>query len=368
MIKFLVKSWIYPFYRTYSGFLFVVFLFAAGLLKGEEHVAIARFFTSDVKNLIFPYFALLVYELLTLHFSILWISSLKNRALRDMVFINRNERILHLVLTIFYLQIPSIFYSFFLLITALVSARLQVSLFILLFMFFKFTLYTFIIHRALLFPLEKRYKRLLRLTLPGFLNFPVIVFSLRHFFTKSFLSFVMSKILSIGTLFLFILIIQTIDNYERFASVVIMLVFISNAFISYELFKFQNIDLNVFRNLPLKPYIILFQSLLIMIILSLPEVLIVYRNFSSLIAVSDLSMNVMNGLMVLLFLFAYLLYYNIELRQYIARIFWGSILLILFLLFDFPSYLFFIAFGSASAYLYIKGYYNFESVYDQTDN
>ena len=166
----------------------------------------------------------------------------------------------------------------------------------------------------------------------------------------------------------FILLIQTIDNYERFASVVITLIFISNAFLSYELFKFQNIDLNVFRNLPLKPLIILFQSLMIMIILNLPEILIIYRNFSDLISIWDLSMDVLNGLMVILFLFAYLVYYNIDLQQYITRIFWGSILLVLFLLFDFPSYLLFIAFSSASAYLYIRGYYTFETIYDQMNN
>jgi len=363
MIRFLLKSWVYPFYRTYAGFLFVVFLFAAGLLKGEEHVAIAKFFTSDVKNLAYPYFGLLLYEFLTLHFSIRWISDQKNMFLWDLVYIPGRPRTIILGLIILYLHIPVIAYSLFLLGMALVSGQIMVSIVIILGSIFKLAIFTFILFRFLLFPVEKKYNQIFRIALPGFLNFPVIVFSIRHFFSKSFLSFFLSKTLSIGTLMVFILLIQTIDNYERFASVAITLIFISNAFLSYELFKFQNIDLNVFRNLPLKPLIILFQSLMIMIILNLPEILIIYRNFSGLISIWDLIMDVLNGLMVLLFLFAYLVFYHIGLQQYITRIFWGSILLVLFLLFDFPSYLLFIAFSSASAYLYMRGYYNFETVY-----
>ncbi len=368
MIKFLVKSWVYPFYRTYAGFLFVVFLFAAGLLKGEEHVAIAKFFTSDVKNLAYPYFGLLLYEFLTLHFSIRWISEQKNMFLRDLVYVSGRPRTVILGIIILYLHIPVIAYSLFLLGMALASGQIPVSLVIIFGSIFKLAIFTFILYRFLLFPVEKKYNRIFRITLPGFLNFPVIIFSIKHFFSKSFLSFLLSKTLSIGTLMVFILLIQTIDNYERFASVVITLIFISNAFLSYELFKFQNTDLNVFRNLPLKPWIILLQSLMIMIILNLPEILIIFRNFSSLISIWDLSMNVMNGLMVLLFLFAYLVYYNIDLQQYITRIFWGSILLVLLLLFDFPSYLFLTTFSLASAYLYIRGYYTFETVYNQMNN
>lgn len=368
MIKFLVNSWAYPFYRTYAGFLFAVFLFAVGLLKGEEHVAIAKFFTSEVKNLFFPYFASLLYELLTLYFSIRWISDQKNIFLRDLVYMPRWPGIVLLSTTILYLNIPVIVYSLFLLVVALVSGQILISLLIVFGSIFKLILFTYIIYRFLLFPFEKNYNRIFRLTLPGFLNFPVIAFSIRHFFSKNFLSFLLSKILSIGTLMVFILLIQTIDNYERFTSVIITLVFLSNAYLAYELFQFQNIDLNVFRNLPLKPWMILFQSLMIMITLNLPEIIIIYRNFSNLISIWDLSVNILNGLMVLLFLFAYLVYFDINLQQYITRIFWGSILIVILLLFDFSSYLLFMAFSTASAYLYIKGYYTFETIYDQKNN
>jgi hypothetical protein len=179
------------------------------------------------------------------------------------------------------------------------------------------------------------------------------------------LSLLLSKLLSIGLLLIFILLINTIDNYERFAAVILPITFISNAFIAYGLFRFLNIELNVFRNLPLRPAIVLFQVLVVMIILCLPEIIIIYRNFYDIIPVGSLSIHVFNGLSILLFLYAAQLYLNSDLQKFITRLFWGSIILVLILLFDFPSILMCIIFCTLSVYLYNKGYYSFETVFDQ---
>ena len=365
MTRFLIQSWVYPFYKSYSGFLFVVFLLAAGLLKGEEHVAIARFFTSDALNLIYPYITLIAYEGLTLRFSIPWISHHRNRILQDLLFVGTRQRIGHLIIVILYLQVPVLLYSFFLLIIALTTGNFIAGLIILLFTLIRILFYSLLLNRYIIHPREKRYQQLIRLNLPEYLNFPVILFPLRHFFSRNFLSLLLSKLLSIGLLLIFILLVGTIDNYDRFAAVVLPLTFISNAFIAYGLFRFLNIELNVFRNLPLRPAIVLFQVLVVMIILCLPEITIIYRNFYDIIPVGSLGIHIINGLSILLFQYAAQVYFNIDLQKFIIRLFWGSIILVLILLFDFPSALMFIIFCALSFYLYRKGYYTFETVFDQ---
>jgi hypothetical protein len=364
MIRFLVKSWIYPFYRTYAGFLFVVFLLAAGLLKGEEHVAIARFFTSDLSNLLYPFFGFLLYELLTMRFSVLWISLQRNRILQDLLFVSMELRIAYLIVAVLYLQLPVLLYSFFLISMAFATGQYIIGLIILLLTIIKTLIYSLVLNKYCIHPVEKRYNQLVQFYLPDNLNYPVVMFSLRHFFSKNFLSLLLSKLLSIGLLMIFILLIETVENYDRFSAVVVPLTFISNAFISYELFKFINIDLAIFRNLPLRPGITLFQVFIVLFILCLPEVVIIYRNFHDVITLGSLSIHMLNGLSILLFLYAYQVYFNFDLQKYITHLFWGSIILVLILLFDLPSVFLCLLFCSISIYLYSRGYYTFETLYD----
>lgn len=365
MNNFLLKSWIYPFYKTYAGFLFAIFLLAAGILKGEEHVAIAQFFTSDIKNLVYPYSGFILYELLTIRFSIPWISNFRNRIIQDLLYISVRNRIGHLTFVIIYLHIPVLLYSFFMISIALVSGQFLIPGIIIILAIARIFAYSLLLNRYIISPTEKKYHQLIQLNLPRNLKFSLIVFSLRYFFSARFLSFLLSKLLSIGLLLICVLLIQTVDNYNRFSSVVIPIIFISNAFISYELFKFLNGDLAIFRNLPTKLGVALFQIFIILFILSLPEMVIMYRNFSIIISLGNLTILVINGLMILLFLFTYPLYFNCDLQKYITRLFWGSIILVLILLFDFPSILLCLVFCAASVYLYIRGYYTFENVYEK---
>ena len=365
MTRFLISSWVYPFYKAYSGFLFVVFLLAAGLLKGEEHVAVASFFTSDPLNLIYPYIGLLAYEVLTMRFSVAWVSEHRNRILQDLLFINIRQRIGYLIIVILYLLIPVLLYSFFLLTIALASGNYVSGLIILLFTFIRILIYPLLLNRYIIHPRERRYHQLIRLKLPDYLNFSLILFSLRYFLSKNFLSLLLSKLLSIGLLLIFILLIETIDNYDRFVSVILPLAFISNAFIAYGLFRFLNIELYNFRNLPLNPGINLFQVFIVLVILCLPEIIIIYRNFFDLVNAGSLSIHVFNALSILLFIYASQVNFNFDLQKFIIRLFWGSIILVLILLFDFSSAIMSIIFSTLSVYLYRKGYYIFENVFDQ---
>jgi hypothetical protein len=365
MSRFLIQSWVYPFYRAYSGFLFVVFLLAAGLLKGEEHLAIARFFTSNALNLIYPYIGLLAYEGLTLRFSIPWVSNNRNRILQDLLFVSKRQRIEYIMIVVLCLLIPVLLYSFFLTTVALATGNYATGLIVLFFTLIRILMYSLLLNQYIIHPLEKKYRQVIRLNLPDYLNFPVILFSIRQFFSSNFLSLLLSKLLSIGLLLMFMLLIETIDNYDRFSSVILPLTFISNAFIAYGLFKFLNIELYVFRNLPLRPPFILLQVFIILTILCLPEIIIIYRNLFDIISAGSLSIHIVNALSILLFIYASLVYFNFDLQKFIIRLFWGSIILVLILLFDFLPILMCIIFSVSSVFIYTRGYYNFEIIFDQ---
>ena len=367
MNRYLIRSWVYPFYKTYAGFLFVIFLFAAGFLRAEEHVALGFFFTSHVKNLIYPIAGFILYEMLTIHFSIKWVSERKNWTIRELFHLDAKDRYKSLTIIIFYLHIPVIFYTLFLLCIALLAGKIIVLFVVLLLAAARFLLYTQILNRVILFPVEKQFKSFHAFSRPSIFYFPIANFSLKYIMSQRLLSLFLGKLLSLGMLFIFIFLIQTVDHYHRFSSIGILMVFIANAYLSFDLFSFHNLSLSIVRNLPIKPGLILVQTLLIMFILTLPEIVIIYKNFSQIIEAGFIAIHIINGLVLLLFLYAYLIYFNVDQRMYISQIFWGSIFVIMLMLFDFPVYLLILILCSCTFYFYFKGYYQFETLFTIND-
>ena len=218
-----------------------------------------------------------------------------------------------------------------------------------------------------MFPVERSYKNPFRISLPSCLNFPIINFSLRHIFLQRLLSFFLSKLMSIGVVLISIFLLQTVDIYSRFVSVTIFAVFVSNAFLPYDLFKFHHIDLNHFRSLPVRSWKFLVQTTAVIIVLTLPEIILIYRNYIMIVEAGFISIQIINGVVTLLLFYAYLLFFNIDLKTYIIRIFWGSLVVILMLLFDVPAYIVMIFLCSATFYFYFRGFYSFEVIYDKTE-
>jgi hypothetical protein len=182
------------------------------------------------------------------------------------------------------------------------------------------------------------------------------------------LSFILSKIVSFTVLFAGIYLMPTIDNYLRFTAFMIFITFLSNAFLSYDLFNFHHVDLNLFRSLPIQLRLFLLQTFILLIILTLPEIIIIYRNFSQIADAGFISLHILNGLATILLLYAYMLYYNINLKSFIIRIFWGSLILVMLLLFDVPAYILILILGTAAFYFYFRGFYSFEMIYDQIED
>jgi len=264
-----------------------------------------------------------------------------------------------------YLQVPVLIYSLFLSGIVLISGNIQVFLTILTAFILRILIYIYLIEKILIHPHEKVYKsyRILKPLIS--IGFPLLNFSLKLIFTQKFLSFALSKIISIGTLYILVNLIETVDHYERFTSFVIFWVFLANAFISFELFRFHHIQMNNFRSLPVNPWILILQTLLTILVLTLPEIVIIYQNYLSLVSFLFITEQIVLGLLVLLFLYAYLIFYNIDLTNFIIRIFWGSLIMVVFLLFDMPSWILMMLLFSGIYYLYSKGYYRFELVFDQ---
>ena len=363
MIRFLIRSWVYPFYKAYAGFFLAIFLLAAGVLRGDEHLAIALFFTGHISNLLYPAAGMMLFELLTIHFSIRWISEARNRSIRELIFTDPIPKVKVLVTVLICLQLPVVIYTVFLIAVALYAMNIHTLLVIAIIGIIKIILYVRIMDRLLLFPREKRFKSPLYYRFPSWVSLPWVLLFLRYFIHEKFLSVLLTKIFSFLLLWISVILISTVDHYERFAAISISLVFLSNAFLSYNLFRLQYTDMNFLRNLPFRPLSIISQVLITLSILTLPEIIFTFRNFSQVLTTAMIAANILHGIALLIFLYGSQVYFHADLKSFIPRLFWGSLLLIILLLFDFPVYLLAVLLYILTLYFYFKGYYQFESVY-----
>jgi hypothetical protein len=96
----------------------------------------------------------------------------------------------------------------------------------------------------------------------------------------------------------------------------------------------------------------------------LPEIVFIFKNFIDYISTDHLMAISISGIMILLFMYSVLTYYNFNLQDFMVRVFWGSLLLVFLFLFDLPIYLFLSGVGFLALLLYYKGYYKFEAIYN----
>lgn len=364
MKDFLIKIWVWPFYKTYSGFLFIVLMFGTGLLSGKEHLAMANFFVNTPDNLIYPYITFLIYEFISIHFSLNWLSRPGNRLIQELLFLSKKRRISRLLQVTIYLQLPVSIYSFFLMTIAIKNAHFIILILILTLWILRNALYVFYLNRRIIFPAEKKYISYLKNFIPNRINSSFIMFSVKQIFIKKLFILTLTKIVSFLILYLCLFLLPTIDIYDRFLSIGISFAFIANTFLPYELFKYHHMHLHFIKNLPIHKSKILMQSGIVLLIFMLPEVIFIFRNFSDYIPFDYMVFLSISGIMILLFMYSILIYYIFSLQDFIIRIFWGSLLLVFLFLFDFPIYLFLSGVGILTLLLYYKGYYKFEAIYN----
>jgi len=365
MIQFLNRSWIYPFYRAYSGLFFVIFIFVTGLLRGEEHLRIAHFFTERISNLIFPMIFFIAYEWLSIRFSRLWLSKQENSFIRNLLFLNPEQRRTWLLYVVFFLRLPVALYTFFLVIVAIIAGQYTVILILLLAAILRVSIYLKLIRKTLIWPHEKQYKRLPLFKMTGIRHLFILNFSLKQLFSQRLLSLLLSKMVSLGVLTILLVLIETVDYLQRFSAVVIFIAFLANIFISYDLFRFHHIDLNFFRSLPINPWNILAQTLFALVVLTMPEIVIIFRNFLTIIPMHILVWQILSGLLTLLFLYTYMVSGNLDLKMYLIRVFQGSILMILLLMYDIPAFLLVAGLSMGILFYFSRAYYRFETIFDQ---
>lgn len=364
MNRIIFKTWVFGFYKIYAGFLFVLFLFFFGFLKGQEHLAIAQFLIYDIKNLIYPALANVLYGILLLFYGEHFLLNPKNRFLSDLIYLPGQKRLKLIWLGIHWLLLPVTIYDIFLFLVALLSGRMISAFLVFIFFIFLSMVLAFLFNRRLLRPVEKIYgfKWKISVILGG--KWSITGFMIKHLILYRSFPFLLTKILTFLSLYLFTILIPTVDFLDRFLGIGVFVAVLSNGLIPYEMFHFSLRKMTLLRNLPIRRSLIFLQAWLTTLILLLPEIIYIFKNYLDFASPSFLIIHLLAAVSLLIFLFSCLLILSIDQEKFTIGIFLVMVIAVFYILFDLSVIFLLIIQLFTSYYLFYHYFYRYEPEYN----
>jgi hypothetical protein len=363
MDRLIIKTWVCGFYKTYAGFLFVLFLLFFGFIRGQEHLAIAQFLVYDTANLIYPAAVFLIYAALLVFYTRHFFLNPRNRFLSDLVYLSANQRLKTLWRGVHWLLLPATIYGIFLLVIAILTGMLTSIILVLIFFIILNVTLTCLFDRMLIRPGEKIYGFTsgFSFSLGGKWSFST--FLIKHLILCRSLPFIMTKLLSMLNLFFFSILIPTVDYLDRFLGIAIFTAILSNGLLPYEMFHFSLRKMTFLRNLPIGRSFIFLQIWMTMGVLLLPEIFYIYRNFMNYVKLDFLTIHLLAAVSLLIFLFSSQLVFRLDQKNFTSSILGILLFIVFYLLFDLPATFLLILLLFSSYYLFYHYFYRYESEY-----
>jgi hypothetical protein len=273
-------------------------------------------------------------------------------------------RLRSILLGIHWLLLPASLYGIFLLIVAIIYGKPVNALIIFIFFVFVKLSLVYFFNRRIIRPGEKLYGLVRDLNISRVGKWSLTGFLIIHLILKRTLAFFLTKLLSFLSLYVFLVLIPTVDYMDRFVGIAIFITVLSNSLIPYEMFHFFFRKMIFFRNLPIRRSFIYIQLWLTSLILLSPEVIFLFRNFMIFKGPVFLTIHVLAGFSLLFSLFGWLLIFDMDQKKFINLIFWVLVIIVFYLLFDLPAIILLIIFLVSSYSIYYLYFYRYEPVYE----
>lgn len=350
------------FYRSNASFFLLVIGLAAGFMRSYEHMALAEFFVSSSLVLLIPITIWILYALKVSAFNLNVLNRNENGFLYNFPFLSGNEQWITISQAVSVQLMPVVLYAIFLMAVAWKNNVPDTSLLVA-----ASCLSIIAVSSLRLFYLLRnphaqnniwkptQYLNT-KFTKPYFLFFPEWVLR------RQALMVIGTKVFSGLVLFAVSELYKT-DEYDlRLFAMGVVLSFSSNVNIVWELHRFDNVHLNIVRNLPLPfakraGYFLLTAGLLI-----LPEAGIIVKNFSAGFNTTELLSAVLFGSSILILFYGCLYLKDIGQDQLMTLVFFIAIALIIFILFQIPLLILTLSNFCIGLLIWRTCFYTFEQV------
>ncbi|MDO1449093.1 hypothetical protein Q0590_22645 [Rhodocytophaga aerolata] len=360
--KVLIRTVCVEYYRLNAGFFFVIIAFAFGLLRPIEHIAIATYLVHSHFLMALVFGLWTVYTLKTIQFTLRTFAQEENLFLHNIYLLPTAVKFSGMLLVQFILYEPIVLYSAFMGYYAIHFG--QLSSLLLLGIFNLVTISgaaAYYVYRLPYMTAEKKQNRLSTYLDQHFTK-PYFTFFLYQVLQKQrslyFLTKLFSLFLLTGTVKLY--------TYENFSPVLLalggLMAFSTNAILCFHFNRFEQLDVLIFKNLPLSLYKRFFNNTVTYLGLLVPEILLLMRHLAGDIDVWLGLQLVFFGLSLQLIFHGYVLFRQLDLEKFIRHVFFLVIFYFVSLLFRIPILLLFAVNGVTAFFIYQKYFYQAEVI------
>jgi hypothetical protein len=350
------------FYRANAGLFFLVIGIGAGFMRSYEHVALAEFFSASPTLMLVPILVWTIYTLNVVKFNRDLLKRKENEFIFHITLLPSSQKWISLFTTLFYQILPAILYGIFLMAFALKNHFIDALFMIIVSLPLLLFVGTFALSHALHHPNQEKtvgiFTRYLNvsITKPFPFFFPEWIARrepLMLFGTKVFACLILLGVTQL----------YKTDVYDlRLLGLGIVIAFSAQVVLVYEVHRFDNFHFPLNRNLPIPFARRLLYFLSTLLILILPELGMIVKNFPVEFNNWNLVSTVLLSLSIPIFFYGLLYTKDRDQEKLMPFVFFFSISWILLVLFKIPLW------GIAGINMVIglaclkKFYYSFEYV------
>ena len=320
------------FYRQNAAFFGLLFLVLFGFIKASEHIAIGSFLVANPSTLFFLYVLWIAYGIKVFLFVNPATDLKENQFLEVFILLPLSTKINVIATISVSLFLPIIAYAIFLVSIAVASGFYLAILSLLLAVAITIFLLSFMVLRKLnSIPREKSFIQF------RFLNNkakPPWSFFIEHLIRNDYVLLLLSKIYScliiIGASALY-----STDLFDiRLLSTGVLLAFVGNTAILHKYVWFIYHKMKFSNNLPQSFLKLLFYQSLTFLVLLIPEFLVTIRHYPLQLNFNDVAGILLFGFSISLLIYGLLLLKQLELSDFVVRIFWLIVISTFLILFS----------------------------------
>ena len=332
IVKVLIRCLAVEFYKQNAAFFGLLFLVLFGFIKTSEHIAIGSFLVANPAALFYLYLLWIAYGIKVILFVIPALNKEENQFLEVFSLLPLKIKIKAIGWLSIMFLIPVLAYSVFLLTLALphkfyLSASSLISFVTILIGILLIVLYK----RLNSLQKEKSFVKirfLNKLTKPSYLFF--IEHLIRNDFVLLFLSKTYTCLILIGTTALY-----STDQFDlRLLSTGVLLAYVGNVAILHKYIWFYHHKMSLLNNLPELFSKIAIKHIVTFMIIMSPEAAVIIRHYPISPTVIDVFGIIAFGLSIIVLIYGMLILKQLELSDFVIKIFWLIVLTTFLILFS----------------------------------
>ncbi len=267
------------FYRANAGLFFLVIAIGAGFMRSSEHVALAEFFSASPALMLIPISVWAIYTFNVIKFNRAVLKRKENEFIVHITLLPQSQKWIALLLALFYQLLPAIVYGMFLMVFSLKNDFIDTLIMIITSLMLFIFMGSFALLYALHHPNQEKKVSLLSKFLNASFTKPFPLFFPEWIARREPLMLFGTKIFS-SLILLGVTQLYKTDVYDlRLLGLGIVIAFAAQVVLVSEIHRFDNFHFPLNRNLPIPFAKRLLYFVCTLLILILPELGMIIKNF-----------------------------------------------------------------------------------------